>query len=255
MPRAEYRERKRDTASSARSTPTVSRTPPKKRAEQRLLEALGQLAADGGIHYKGSPRIGPTPWTKVDLRVTSSGAAYGSMARVTQKAQVFALGAETVFVRGNTPFWMSALGNLTSGPDDVARKAELFAQHWALVHPEVVSRVGEVLRPAALADELRRFVSEDGVRSVRSGTVNGEAVDVITVGDSVFHVTKAEPARLLRMRVPRLPAYGEAGSSGLVGGIAGSSHGHGEARVAACYCRTCRATRTSTSSSVGIPTS
>jgi hypothetical protein len=216
-----------DDPSSPSPTPTASTTPPEQRAQQRLAEALDQLAAEGGLRSTGSLQIDRVAWDDLDLRVTSSGVAYGAMTHREQRLRVLALDSETALVRASPTFWESALSG--AGGQE---KAKRYANHWVRVDPQVVSHVGDVLRPRVVAAQFRRSLDEGGVRSVRSGTVGDEAVDVIAVGNSIFHVTKAEPARLLKVRFPELTAPDQATDPESSDGITGSSGHAGNAGVA-----------------------
>lgn len=216
-----------DDPSSPSATPTASSTPPEQRAQRRLAEALDQLAAEGGLRYAGSLQIERVTWGDLDLQVTSSGVAYGALAHQDQALRVLVLDSETALVRASPAFWKSALSG-TGGEE----KAKRYAQHWVRVDPQVVSHAGDVLRPMVIAAQLRRLLDEEGVRSVRPGTVGGEAVDVIAVGNSIFHVTKAEPARLLKVHFPELTAPDQATDSESSEGITGSSGHAGNAGLA-----------------------
>lgn len=222
---------------SPTETPTPSRsTPvslsPEERAEKNLQKALERLATDHGIHYGGSLSIGDRPWDDLDLQVTRSGVAYGSMTYLDHTLRVLSIDSDTVFVRAGREYWESALP-VAAGMADLEDRAAFYAKRWVQIHPEVVSYVGDTLRPAAIAEQFRSMVDEHGVQSVRSGDVRGEPADVMSVGASTFSVSKAEPRRLLAVDFPRIDLPDEIGGSGAAedgtgeAGAAGAALGTG----------------------------
>lgn len=167
-------------------------------AEVRLAKALDRLGAERALHYRGSFAVGGDEWGGLDLRVTASGVANGTMSRDGHVVNVLWIDPETVLIRADERFWATHLRDASPGTD-VDNQAMDHAKRWVQVKPDVASQAGDELRPPAVARQFRQMVTDTGVQEVSSGVVDGQPVSVLTVGDTRFHVSQSAPHQVVKI--------------------------------------------------------
>ncbi|MCX5065944.1 hypothetical protein OOJ91_08615 [Micromonospora lupini] len=191
---------------------------PEEGAAVALTNALDRLEASPGLHYKGA-FDNPSGTANVDLRVSGSGVAYGSMSDSGATLRILALQDRTL-IRAGEAFWKSAASAQPAGDPKI--KAELtkrFARSWVAIDARVMGDPGVTLRPANVAGQFRDQLRQTGVTAVGHGTVGQQQSTAVTVGSTIYHVTSNSPYRLLKVEHPRIKAANRA-TRGAVRGAA-----------------------------------
>jgi hypothetical protein len=166
-------------------------------AEARLGQALEQLGAERGLHYRGSFTVGGHDWDGLDLKMTASGVADGTVSQDGHKVRVLWLDANAVVIRADERYWTSHLRS--SSGSDITRRAKDYAKRWVQVDADDLAQLGQALRPSVVARQFTQLVAETGVQNVASGVVGGEPASVMDVGDTRFHVSQSTPHRVLKI--------------------------------------------------------
>lgn len=166
-------------------------------AEARLDKALVRLGAERALHYRGSFTVGGHDWDGLDLKVTASGVADGTVSQDGHEIRVLWLDARTVVIRADERYWTSHLRS--SSETDVARRAKDYAKRWVQVDADDVAQAGAALSPSVVARQFARLVADNGVQNVAPGVVGGEPASVMDVGDTRFHVSQSTPYRVLKI--------------------------------------------------------
>jgi len=176
-----------------------SATPvPRLSAAQTVRQSLLNLAEAGVLHYQGS-LVNPNNKTiGLDVSVTATGEAGGSISANGQQGSLV-LVAGTLYVDAPAQFWSELAG-------DPGSQAEAVDSRWVRV-PTVALGVdlGAVLRPDAFGATLARQV--DGadttpLANLPATTVHGVRALGVAVGSGTVDLAAAAPHGMLHVRVP-----------------------------------------------------
>ncbi|MFG1675398.1 hypothetical protein [Micromonospora sp. NPDC049282] len=170
-----------------------------------LTSAIDRLAASPGLHYKGR-FDSPAGAADVDMRISHSGVALGSMSDSGTAFRILALPDRT-FVRAGEAFWRSTTSaQTTSDPKPRAELVKRYSRSWVAVDARSIGDPGVTLRPAEVARQFSEQLRQTGVTRVDRGAVGEQQSTIITVGPTTYHVTADSPYRLLRVESPRIKA-------------------------------------------------
>lgn len=174
------------------------------RAERLLTTALDRLAGSPVVHYKGRYDT-PSGATNVDLRISGSGIAYGTMSDAGTKLRVLTLQDRT-FIRAGASFWSSSASAAGVDPKLKSQLVKRYAASWVSADAKDIGDPAATLRPAGLARQFGQQLRKTGVSNVRSGTLDGKPVSIISVGFTNYYVGTASPNQLLAVEKPRIEA-------------------------------------------------
>jgi hypothetical protein len=167
-------------------------------AAQTVQQSLLNLAEAGVLHYHGS-LVNPNHKTiDLDISVTATGEAGGSITAGGQQGALVMVDG-TLYVDAPAQFWSALAGDPGSQPEAVDSR-------WVRV-PSVAVGVdlGMVLRPDALGAALDRQVDAGDttpLAAVRATKVNGAKAIAIPIRDGTVFVAAATPHGALHVDVP-----------------------------------------------------
>jgi hypothetical protein len=167
-------------------------------AAQTVQQSLLNLAEAGVLHYHGS-LVNPNHKTiDLDISVTATGEAGGSITAGGQQGALVMV-AGTLYVDAPAQFWSALAG-------DPGSQAEAVDSRWVRV-PSVAVGVdlGMVLRPDALGAALARQVDAGDttpLANVRATKANGAKAIAIPIRDGTVLVAAAAPHGVLHVDVP-----------------------------------------------------
>ncbi|HEX4703013.1 MAG TPA: hypothetical protein VH352_12845 [Pseudonocardiaceae bacterium] len=165
--------------------------------EQTVRQSLLDLAEAGVLHYKGA-LVNPNDKTiALDVSVTATGEAGGSISANGQQGALVMVGG-TLYVDAPAQFWSELAG-------DPGSQAEAVDSRWVRV-PSVALGVdlGTVLRPADFGASLARHVGAGGgpFANRPTKTANGAKAVDIAVGAGTVTVAAAGPHGVLHVTMP-----------------------------------------------------
>jgi hypothetical protein len=167
-------------------------------AAQTVRQSLLNLTEAGVLHYHGSlvnPNHKPID---LDISVTATGEAGGSISAGGQQGALVLVGG-TLYVDAPAQFWSALAG-------DPGSQAEAVDSRWVRV-PSVAIGVdlGAVLRPDAFGATLARQVdtgNDAPLANVAATKVSGAKAIAIPVGGGTVFVAAAAPHGVLHVDVP-----------------------------------------------------
>ncbi len=167
-------------------------------AAQTVQQSLLNLGEAGVLHYHGS-LVNPNHKTiDLDISVTATGEAGGSISAGGQQGALVLVDG-TLYVDAPAQFWSALAG-------DPGSQAEAVDSRWVRV-PSVAIGVdlGSVLRPDGFGATLARQVDRGNTAppaNVVATKVNGAKAIAIPIGDGTVFVAAAAPHGVLHVDVP-----------------------------------------------------
>jgi hypothetical protein len=161
---------------------------------QTVRQSLLNLAEAGVLHYQGS-LVNPNHKTiGLDVSVTATGEAAGSISAAGQQGSLVLVGG-TLYVDAPAQFWSELAG-------DPGSQAEAVDSRWVRV-PSVALGVdlGAMLRPAAFGTALARDVGATKTTPPTT-TVHGVRAFDVPVGDGTVDLATAGPYGVLHVNAP-----------------------------------------------------
>jgi len=165
---------------------------------QTVRQSLLNLTEAGVLHYQGS-LVNPVGKTiNLDVSVTATGEAAGSIGAAGQQGSLVLAGG-TLYVDAPAQFWSELAG-------DPGSQAQAMASQWVRV-PTVVLGVdlGAMLRPYAFGSSLAAEVNAADttpLANLTTTTINGTKAVTVAVGDGTVDVAAANPHGVLHVAVP-----------------------------------------------------
>lgn len=165
---------------------------------QTVRQSLLNLAEAGVLHYSGS-LVNPDDKTiGLDVSVTATGEAAGSITAAGQQGSLLLVGG-TLYVDAPAQFWSELSG-------DPGSQAEAVDSRWVRV-PTVALGVdlGSVLRPDAFGAALAGQVDRTDTATLASQpttSVRGVAAHRVRVGAGSVDLAAAEPHGVLHVTMP-----------------------------------------------------
>jgi hypothetical protein len=167
-------------------------------AAQTVRQALLNLAEAGVLHYQGT-LVNPNNKTiGLDVSVTATGEAGGSISAAGQQGALVLVGG-TLYVDAPAQFWSALAG------DPGSRSAAVDSRWVRVPAVELGVDLGSVLRPDALGAALARKVADADTATLTSHPmtmVHGVKAFGVPVGDDTVNVAAADPHGVLHVNVP-----------------------------------------------------
>jgi hypothetical protein len=176
-------------APSAAPVPVLS-------AAQTVQQSLVNLAEAGVLHYHGSLVNPNHKAIDLDISVTATGEAGGSISACGQQGALVLVGG-ALYVDAPAQFWSALAG-------DPGSQAEAVDSRWVRV-PSVTIGVdlGAVLRPGTFGATLARQVDTGNDAPLANGEKgNGANAIPVPIGGGTVFVAAAAPHGVLRVDVP-----------------------------------------------------
>lgn len=170
-----------DESARRQAEPSVSAAPP-----AWTVQAGRRLTSGTGLRYDGTMTVGGRP-VQLNLRLTPSGMATGTLRAGLLKADVVAIDGDT-FVKAGSAFWRKYVPEV--------RKTEYYAGRWSKA-PESLPGfdVPGVLGPESIARRLARAPAEPPTEDV-----NGVPAYKVEARGAEYLMDAAAPHRLLAVR-------------------------------------------------------
>lgn len=165
---------------------------------QTVRQSLLNLTEAGVLHYQGS-LVNPDDKTiDLDVSVTATGEAAGSIGTAGQQGSLVLVGG-TLYVDAPAQFWSELAG-------DPGSEAEAMASQWVRV-PTVVLGVdlGAVLRPYTFGAALAAKVNTGDntpLANLTTTTIHGTKAVTVAISDGSVDLAAADPHGVLHVTVP-----------------------------------------------------
>ena len=161
---------------------------------QTVRQSLLNLAEAGVLHYQGS-LVNPNHKTiNLDVSVTATGEAAGSITAAGQQGSLVLVGG-TLYVDAPAQFWSELAG-------DPGSQAEAVDSRWVRVPSVALGMdLGAMLRPAAFGTALAREVAATKTAPPAT-TVHGVKAFGVPVGDGTVDLAAADPHGVLHVNMP-----------------------------------------------------